>query len=128
MQNRWFLCDLYGHPWFINYNVFFYGMYEVIPQKLHHLWRTVYAFRYKKKLHPVACIACRVVFPGEKSHNHSSCDEKCQTAKRLLFSKNAAKTVEYTIFSTHSNIRDLFAHKPPADIAILFFCLGIFSG
>ena len=49
-------------------------------------------------------------------------------SKVSLIFENAAKTVEYTIFPTDSNIRDFFAHKPPADIAILFFCLRIFSG
>ena len=60
-----FLRNLDFYLFFINSKVFFYGMYEVIPQKFHHLWRAVYAFRYKKKFHSVTGITCGAFFFGE---------------------------------------------------------------
>ena len=36
---------------------FFYGMYHIIPQHFHHLWRAVDTFRDQQKLHAVSCIS-----------------------------------------------------------------------
>ena len=36
-----FLRNLDFYLFFINSKVFFYGMYHIIPQHFHHLWRAV---------------------------------------------------------------------------------------
>lgn len=90
---------------------FFYGMYEVIPQKFHHLWRAVYAFRYKKKFHSVTGITCGAFFFGEKPHIYSSfCDERYLTAfiyfRKILPSRwNTLVFRRMVVYGTSSPIR-----------------------
>lgn len=52
-----FLRNLDFYLFFINSKVFFYGMYHIIPQHFHHLWRAVDTFRDQQKLHAVSCIS-----------------------------------------------------------------------